>query len=297
MKIGVLTVKDRHFHPNMRLAQAASGLGHSLSLVNPYRMMSGICDNCYEFDIDGKKRVPDLVLPRQGSPMGDYGLAIIRQFEHMKVPLVNGLCGVTIVRNQYITLQTLAAAGLRVPNTFFLTAKNQLSQALDRLGGFPVILKLVNGMGGDGVVKAQNYDEAETFLDRHLPQKQGIVVQQFYPPRGRCDIRLFVVGSEVVGAMALTPKDDDFRANIHQNGSARHYLPDRAVEKMAVSAAKVCHLDIAGVDLIIEKDGTPRVLEVNYSPGFKGIETVTGSDIATRVIHYATSLKRVLKKI
>jgi len=234
MNIGVLTVKDRDFHPNMRLHQAASGLGHSLSLINPYRMMSGICDNCFEFDIDGAKRVPDLVLPRQGSPMGDYGLAIIRQFEHLGIPLVNGLKGVTIARNQYITLQTLATAGLRVPNTIFLTGKSQLSQALDRLGGFPIILKLVNGMGGDGVVKARNHDEAETFLDSHLPQKQGVVAQQFFRPQGRCDIRLFVIGREVAGAMALTPKDDDFRANIHQHGSARHFVPEPAVEKMAV---------------------------------------------------------------
>lgn len=287
MEIGVLTARDENFHPNKRLLQEGERRGHSVTLMNPYRMTAGILSHRFCIEKVSGSGLPDVVLPRQGAAMGDYGLTVIRQLVHMGVTFVNGLDGVTLARNQYATLQVLSAKGIKVPDSCFLTDAGQFSKILDLLGGYPVIMKQVDGMGGDGVIKVDNMDTADAFMARYLPEKRGLVVQQFIPPQGRRDLRLFVIGRHVAAAMQLTPQPGNFRANIHQNSDCRAVVPDQHLEKVAVQAASACRLDVAGVDVIVPKGESPRVIEVNYSPGFKGIETATGLDIAGQVIDYA----------
>ncbi len=286
MKIGLLTINDFGFHPNKRLKQAAREHGHKIILINPYKMVSTIIDHVVDFRVDGLIEKPDIILPRQGSPMGEYGLALLRQFSQLGIPLINGLKGVTIARSQYITLQTLTSGGLPVPASAFITEKSQFPAAVDALGGYPVVVKQVDGMGGDGVIKADRFKDAAPFLDTHLKALKGVVVQTFIPPEGRMDLRLLVIGSRVAGAMALEPFHKDFRANIHQRGQAKAITPRDRWCELAVESAKACCLDIAGVDMIVEPDGLPKVIEVNYSPGFRGLEEATGLDIAQQIVEY-----------
>ncbi len=286
MNIGILTVNDFSFHPTMRLCQAAKKRGCKIVLINPYRMMSGIEKGQFQYSIKNLPQTPDVVLPRQGSPMGDYGLALLRQFTHLGIPLINGLEGVTIARNQYITLQTLAAAGLPVPDTFFITAREGCLRAVESLGGYPVIVKQMDGMGGEGVAMVKHPREIDPLCEKRLQDKKGMVVQRLIPPDHRRDLRILVAGGQVVGAMALTPKKGEFRSNFHLNGQARAVDLSSQWEELALKAAAACHLEIAGVDLIVTSDNTPYLMEVNYSPGFRGLEQVTGIDIAGRIIDY-----------
>ncbi|MFH2091573.1 MAG: RimK family alpha-L-glutamate ligase [Pseudomonadota bacterium] len=286
MNIGILTINDFNFHPNLRFAQAAKERGHEIILINPYKMLSTLNNDEFGFSVSKMVKIPDIILPRQGSPMGDYGLCLMRQFEQMGIALVNGLEGVTIARNQYITLQALAASRIPVPSSCFITEKINFSEAIDFLGGYPVVVKQVDGMGGEGVIKVDRLEQAFPFLDRQLKEKKGIIVQTFIPPEGRMDIRLLVVGKKVVGTMKLEPGKHDFRANIHQNGQAEAIEPSPLWIDLAVNAATACCLEIAGVDMIVEKNGLPKILEVNYSPGFKGLEAATGLDIAGKIIEY-----------
>lgn len=286
MNIGIMTVNDFLFHPTMQLTQAAKKRGCHTILINPYQMLSGIQRCQFHYSIKDLPQSLDVVLPRQGSPMGDYGLALLRQFMHLGIPLINGLEGITIARNQYITLQTLAAAGLPVPDTFFITAEEGFHRAVEHLGGYPVIVKRMDGMGGDGVAMVRGHHEIAPLCDKLLEGKKGAVVQRFIPPDNRRDLRIFVIGKQVVGAMTLTPKKGEFRSNFHLDGQARSVELPREWEKMAIKAARACHLDIAGVDLIVAADGTPYIMEVNYSPGFRGLEEVTGVDVAEKIIDY-----------
>ena len=289
MNIGILTVNNFNFHPNMRLKQAAEEQGCHIILINPYNMLSEITNNRFNFSIKNISEKLDVIMPRQGSPMGDYGLVLLRQFMQNGIPLVNGLTGITIARNQYITLQALAPAGLPVPDTIFITRPQAFSQAVDKLGGYPIVIKQVDGMGGDGVIKADKEQDGITFLDKHLKERKGVIVQQFFAPENRVDVRLLVIGDKVAGAMQLKPRNDEFRANIHQNARARVTEPSEEQIEMAVASARACSLEIAGIDLIVENDCDPRVIEVNYSPGFKGLEAATGLDIAKQMIDYVTT--------
>lgn len=228
-------------------------------------------------------------MPRQGSPMGDYGLVLLRQFMHSGIRLVNGLKGVTIARNQFITLQALAASGLPVPSTIFITKPASFLPAVEQVGGFPVVVKQVDGMGGDGVIKVDRETDVQTFLTQNLAARKGLVVQQFISPDERTDIRVLVVGDKIAGAMSLVPDHTDFRANIHQKGHAKPVELTESMALMALKAAKACDLQIAGIDLIVEKGCSPLILEVNYSPGFRGLEAATGKDIAKMIIDHVTS--------
>jgi ribosomal protein S6--L-glutamate ligase len=289
MNIGILTVNDFSFHPNSSLREAAREYGHKIILINPYGMIAGINNNKFEYYINSLDDNLDVVMPRQGSPMGDYGFVLLRHFDKLKIPLVNGLESITITKNQYITLQILASSGLTVPNTCFIVKKELFTKAVNQVGGFPVIIKQVDGMGGSGVIKANNEKDVLAFLEDNLKERKGVLVQQFFPPEKRMDIRVLVIGGKVAGAMKLEPQKENFRANIHQNGAAQRFELSKDMEKIAIKAAKACKLEIAGIDFIIEKDGNPVVIEANYSPGFKGLETATGIDIAGQIIKYVDS--------
>ncbi|MEX1301095.1 MAG: RimK family alpha-L-glutamate ligase [Desulfotignum sp.] len=289
MKIGILTIHDLTFHPNARLHQAARHRNHRLILINPYQIVcvlenqvSGI-DVCHDAVSGG---LPDVVLPRQGSPMGEYGFVLLRQFQAMGIRLINGLKGVTIARHQYITLQTLAAAGIPVPDTCFVTRPATFFHAVDRLGGYPVVVKQPSGMGGDGVFKIDDADQARSCMDARLDPVKGLLVQRFIPISGRVDARILVIGDRVAGAMTLVPALNDFRTNIHRHGQATAFDPPASWKRMAVAAAKACCLDIAGIDMMGTNKDLPCVIEVNYAPGFRGLEAATGIDIAMEIIDF-----------
>jgi ribosomal protein S6--L-glutamate ligase len=296
VNIGVLTINGLGFHPNGRLAQAARAGGHDLVLINPYQVICCLKEQHPDMQGDGIRpaipgglpdMVPDVVLPRQGSPMGEYGFVLLRQFHAMGIPLVNGLTGVTIARHQFITLQTLAGAGIPVPDSCFVTRPALFFDAVARLGGYPVIAKQPSGMGGDGVVRLENTAQARDWVASQLDPVKGLVVQRFFAPEGRVDARILVIGNQVAAAMKLLPASDDFRTNIHQKGQAAAFDPPGPWAEMAVAAAKACCLDIAGIDLMVPKGGSPCVVEVNYSPGFQGLEAATGIDIAAKIINHA----------
>lgn len=287
IRIGVMSVNGPDFHPNRRLIASAREKGCRVVLINPYHMLTAIEAGIFHASFYPEIPRPDIILPRQGAPMGDYGLTLLRQFRHMGIPLVNGLEGVTLARSQFLTLQALSGAGLPVPDSCFITAQEGCYRAVQRMGGYPVIAKQMDGMGGDGVIKLED-DAGVPDLCRSLPEhKKGLLIQEFFPPEGRTDYRVLVVGGSVVGAMALTPRKGEFRSNIHQQGQSRPVDPTPSLQEPALSAARACRLDIAGVDLMVTKNGRTVISEVNYSPGFRGLEAATGIDAAGRIIDLA----------
>ena len=95
------------------------------------------------------------------------------------------------------------------------------------------------------------------------------------------------MGNEVVGGMELKPRRGEFRANVHLGGKAAAVQVSRKMSSLALRSTRAIGLDIAGVDMIEDQNGNLCVMEVNYSPGFKGLEGCTGIDVARRIIQYA----------
>ncbi len=286
ISIGIISARNAGYHPNMRLSAAARERGHGAILINPYTAWSGLIKGDHTLFGDLEKGRPDIIVPRQGAQVRDSCLALLRHLILMGIPSANDFEAVLVSRNQYLTLQSLAGAGIPVPDTMLANSEDVLMKAADHIGGYPFVAKQVSGRQGQGIMLVRSRKDCRDIATNHLDINKGILLQKFIPPQGRKDIRVFVLGDKAVASMELKPKQGDFRANYHLSGMSKGIEIGPQLSRIAVKAASVIGLDIAGIDMIVDGNGKSRVVEVNYSPGFKGLEAATGMDIAGMIIDH-----------
>ncbi len=290
MVIWILTVKSHRYHPNRRFLEASALLRHKAFLIHPGKLSFRITDR--ECFMDGLLRYPrpDVILPRIGATIKEYGLTAIRHFQLMGIPVMNRFEALLLASNKFLSIQTLAAAGIPVPETCYASNWPNFGTALASLGGFPVVVKIAKSRQGSGVFMFDSLEKATPVLNNELDRGQGLLLQRYIPLEKRGDFRVFVVGEEVVGAMSLRPPKGDFRSNIHLGGKAEQVKLSNEMSGLAVRSARVLGLDVAGVDMVQEGERL-FVIEVNSSPGFKGLERCTGKDIAAAVVRFATKTR------
>ncbi|GAA0791748.1 RimK family alpha-L-glutamate ligase [Marinobacterium sediminicola] len=250
-----------------------------------------------KFAIDLKRGDPDLyfrgrqlsdydaVLPRIGASITYYGTAVVRQFQEMDVFCANTAHGIANSRDKLRSLQILARHHIGIPETTFVRDKRDVLPAIERVGGAPVIIKLIEGTQGIGVLLADTVKAAESIIELLQSQKQNVLIQKFVAEsRGR-DIRALVVGDRVVAAMRRVAQGQEFRSNVHRGGIAEPIdLPEEYAEA-AIRSAQILGLRVAGVDMLESATG-PQIMEVNSSPGLEGIESCTQLDVAGAIIDY-----------
>jgi len=237
-----------------------------------------------EVHYDGKA-LPrfDAIIPRIGSKMTFYGMAVTRQFEMMGVYCLNSAAAIGASRDKLLAHQILAQNGLDMPNTAFAMSARDTKQIIELAGGSPIVVKLLSSTQGKGVVLAETKKAAESLVDAFRGLDAHFLVQDFIKEASGTDIRAFVVDGKVVGSMKRTAQPGEFRSNLHQGGSAEKVRITSQERKAAVKAAKILKLHVAGVDML-RSDTGPKILEVNSSPGLQGIEKATGKDIASIII-------------
>ena len=253
--------------------------------------------NTLKFAIDLQRGEPDLyyrrqelsdydaVLPRIGASITYYGTAVVRQFQQMDVFCANPAHGILNSRDKLRSLQLLSRHNVGIPRTVFVRDKRDVLPAIERVGGAPVIIKLIEGTQGIGVLLAESVKAAESIVELLQSQKQNVLIQKFVAESKGRDIRAFVVGDQVVAAMRRVAQGQEFRSNVHRGGVAERIdLPEEYVET-AVRAAQIMGLRVAGVDMLEGRSG-PQIMEVNSSPGLEGIETCTQLDVAGAVVEY-----------
>ena len=160
--------------------------------------------------------------------------------------------------------------------------------AIERVGGAPVVIKLLEGTQGIGVILAPDNKVAEAVIETLQSTKQNVLIQRFIAESKGRDIRALVVGDRVVAAMRRRAQGDEFRSNLHRGGTSEIVELDEEYERVAVQSAQIMGLRVAGVDMLEAEDG-PLVLEVNSSPGLEGIENATGLDVAGAIVDYIVS--------
>jgi ribosomal protein S6--L-glutamate ligase len=285
MKLGILSCSPRCYSTR-RLKEAAEQRGHDVKVLDTMR-----------FAIDLRPGHPDLyyhneplaafdaVLPRVGASVTYFGTAVVRQFEQMDVFCANASNGIMNSRDKLRSLQILSKHQLGIPETTFVRDRSDVLPAIERVGGAPVIIKLLQGTQGVGVILADTEKVAEAIIETLQSTKQNVLVQKFVAEsRGR-DVRAFVVGDRVVASMRRIAQGTEFRSNIHRGGRTEVVTLDEKYRETAVRAAQIMGLRVAGVDMLESKDG-PQIMEVNSSPGLEGIEGATGMDVAGAVIDY-----------
>ncbi len=232
----------------------------------------------------------DIIIPRIGSSATSYGASVIRQFESMGVTSTLSAEPLLRARDKLSCLQLLAAEGLGVPKSLVSNNYFSINEMLDRIGDLPAIIKLINGTHGLGVILAESKSNAESIMEAFYKAKQKIMLQEYIEEAKGADIRVFIVGDEIVGVMKRQAKEGEFRSNLHRGASSSVVSLSGLEAEIALKATKILGLNIAGVDMLQSERG-PLILEVNASPGLEGIETTTGNDIAGKIIDFATKQK------
>ncbi|XOV89742.1 MAG: RimK family alpha-L-glutamate ligase [Pseudomonadota bacterium] len=285
MRLAVLS-RSQKIYSTRRLVEAAQSRGHDVKVLDTLK-----------FAIDLEEDAPDLfyrqkhieefdaVLPRIGASITYFGTAVVRQFQEMDVFCANTAHGILNSRDKLRSLQILSRHNIGIPTTTFVRDKRDVLPAIERVGGAPVVIKLIEGTQGIGVLLAESVKAAEAIIELLQSQKQNVLIQKFVAESKGKDIRAFVVGDQVVAAMRRVAQGQEFRSNVHRGGAAEPVELDEAFRETAVRCTQIMGLRVAGVDMLEGKDG-PQVMEVNSSPGLEGIETCTGLDVAGAVIEY-----------
>ena len=285
MKLAILS-RSPNCYSSRRLREAGVERGHSVKVLNTLL-----------FAIDLKAGNPDLmyrgrhlshydaVLPRIGASITYFGTAVVRQFEQMDVFAANSSAGIMSSRDKLRSMQVLSRHQIGIPETTFVRDRRDVLPAIERVGGAPVIIKLLEGTQGVGVILADSQNIAAAIIETLQTTKQNVLVQKFIAESRGKDIRAFVVGDRVVAAMRRVAQGQEFRSNVHRGGIAEAIELDDISKEQAVRAAQILGLRVAGVDMLESNEG-PLIMEVNSSPGLEGIEGATGLDIAGVIVDY-----------
>lgn len=285
MKLAILSA-NKNLYSTQRIIESGEKKGHEMVVINHTKCDLVIQKKKPSIIYKGEEITGiDGVIPRIGASVTFFGTAVVRQFEMMKIFTAVESQALVRSRDKLRSLQILARAGLDLPKTVFSNYSKDVSSVVDKAGGAPLVIKLLEGTQGLGVVLADNRNTAESMLEAFNGLKARVIAQEFIKEAGGADIRVFVVGGMVVGAMKRQGKEGEFRSNLHRGGSANIIELTDQEENAALKAARVLGLGIAGVDMLQSARG-PLILEVNSSPGLEGIEKATGRDIANDIIKY-----------
>ena len=285
MKILILS-RNKNLYSTRRIFDAGTKRGHQVRVVDYLRCYMNITSRkptvYYGCESLGKA---DALLPRIGASQTFYGTAVVRQFETMGCYSLNSSEAITASRDKLKSLQILAQAGINMPVTGYASHTMDIEGVIEKVGSVPLVMKLLQGTQGQGIVLAETRKAAESVMSAFRQLEADILVQEFIKESSGTDIRALVVGNRVVAAMRRIAPEGEFRSNVHRGGKAEHVKLNPEEEKMAVVAAQVLGLRVAGVDLMRSNRG-PLVLEVNSSPGLQGIEASSGVDVAGEIIRF-----------
>ncbi|HLD31352.1 MAG TPA: RimK family alpha-L-glutamate ligase [Patescibacteria group bacterium] len=273
------------------LSEAAKKLGHQVEVIFDRECQLRFTSRRPEILVKGKKTKIDVLLVRANFLREDveFKCDVIKQFQMAGVRVINKRVAVLRAKNKLRTMQILSKKGLPIPKTYFIRSAEYLERVIKDIGSFPVILKTISGSHGSGVSIIESQRGLKSLLDLLVNSQRStpLMIQEYIREASGKDMRVFIVGSRIVGAMErLATKKGEFRSNFHLGGRVRVAEMTEAEKRAAFAAVRACGLQIAGVDILRTKKG-PKILEVNCNPGLEGITQATGRDIAAEIIKYA----------
>ena len=286
MKIAILG-SNPDLYSHQRIMEAGKQARHDMHFINISQCYMNVAKNKPEVFYQGGESLRgfDAIIPRIRPSLTFYGTAVVRQFEMMGVYCLNESVAISRSRDKLRTLQLLSRKGVDMPVTGFAHSPQNTKELIKMVGGAPLIVKLLEGTQGVGVVMAETGKAAESVINAFKSLKANILVQEYVKEAGGRDIRCFVIGNKVVGAMERVAAEGEFRANVHLGATVQPTKLSKEERRLAIKAADVLGLRCAGVDMVRTNSG-PKVLEVNSSPGLEGIEEATKRDIASDIIWF-----------
>ncbi|KGQ70748.1 ribosomal protein S6 modification protein [Chelonobacter oris] len=290
----LMLCREPRLYSCRRLLEAAETCGHTLDILDPNRCLLKLDqEQTRQFKIYYQPRFDqtpyllphyDAVIPRFGSGSTAMGCALLRHFEAMAIPCLNGSQAFLNARDKWHSLMLLQQHGLAVPPSALCGNEFDANYAVNQVAS-PTILKTLSGSQGIGVMLAEKRQSAVSILETLKQANIASLLQDFIHEANGSDIRCFVIGDNIVAGMQRSGQNGEFRANAHRGGRAETVRLSRQEKTLALNAVRTMGLDIAGVDIIRSNHG-PLILEVNASPGLELIEKTSKIDIALQMLIY-----------
>lgn len=233
-----------------------------------------------------KIELPDLVLSRTGAGTNYFTRSVMRQIEKFGIPVINDADSISKVSDKLLTSQLLVKKNLPIPKTILVNGDIDV-ELIEKEIGFPCVVKATSGSKGKTVHLCHNKKDFAGLMSllSSISLKKTMIIQEFVDAQPGTDLRVWVSGGKTVVAMKRTGADGDFRANISQGGTAELFEITEEVDYLARETAHVLGLQIAGVDLLFDKDGY-KICEANSSPGFEGMDKYCNQDMAQRIVDF-----------
>lgn len=284
LKIALLA-SNPNLYSNRRIMEAGTAKGHKMVFLNVEQAYMKLDATEPEIRYRGGNIISefDAVIPRIKPSVTFYGCALIRQFDSMGTYCLNSAEAIANSRDKLLATQLFAKHDIHIPITGFAKSPLETKDLIKMVNGAPLIIKLLESTQGRGVVLAETNKAAESVINAFKSVQTNILVQEFIKEANGQDIRCFVVNGKVIASIQRQATKGEFRANIHQGGTASKIRITSEERKLAIKAAKILNLPVAGVDIIRSNKG-PLLLEVNSSPGLEGIENATGQNVANYII-------------
>ncbi|MCX2718619.1 RimK family alpha-L-glutamate ligase [Lentiprolixibacter aurantiacus] len=292
MDIGLLS-QSAAVYSTQRIAEEAEKLGHYIEVIDHTKCSVKLGSGKPRIYL-GDEDITDefhAIIPRIGAKVTRHGASVVKQFELNGIFTTARALGIIRARNKVRTLQIMSKKQIPIPETLFSINPDNIEEQIKILGGTPVVVKLQEGTHGLGVILAETKKSAKSIIDTFYKMDTSILIQKFISEANGEDIRIFVIGDEVVASMKRSSPVEEFRSNVHRGAESEIVQITEKERQIALNAAKYLGLGVAGIDLIRSRKG-PLLLEVNASPGLRGIETTTGINVARGIVRYVEKQSR-----
>lgn len=288
MIVGILG-KDVKGWANAQLKRALERRGATFMFCSFHRLVArvGYPPAASMNDLDIVKNMKALIVRPIGRGSVEeiiFRMDLLHSLERHGVLVVNPPRAIERCVDKYYALTLLEENGLDVPRTVVTESVEEALEGFHKLGG-DVIFKPLFGSRGIGSTRISDENVAVRIFGS-VRFHHGVLYLQEFVNHGNSDIRVFVVGDRVVAAMRRVGKT--WKTNVSQGASPVAIQLDEASESLAVKAAKVVNCKVAGVD-ILESNKGYLIVELNSQPGWRGLQSVTQTNIADCIVDYMLS--------
>ncbi len=275
--------------------QAGKKRGHQMTIKDPSQMSLMVSnvpsgyDRLYINNKDSVARINikdyDAVIPRIGHSV-EYGSYIIEHLsQNLGIYSTQSAEGILNAANKLRTLQLCSESGIPTPRSMGINSSSKIGSLIDRIGGFPIVVKLVHGSGGSAVALLSDRASAVSTIQTILKSKNSVLIQEYIKSGGK-DYRAIVVGNQVVASYQRSSTSrNEFRANLQLGGLGVPVLLSEADIKLCIANAKAIGLSVAGIDFIKDSSGKSYLIEINSNFGFK-VQGITGINVAAKIISH-----------
>jgi ribosomal protein S6--L-glutamate ligase len=293
-QIGVLS-KNKEYFPTSRLIEELntrkniSGVFLSTQYVFPV-ISSTIIDS--RFANQSLKPLIGII-PRIGRTQTSLGLTCLKQFELMEIPSTLSAEALYLSRDKFKCFQSLASLpSVQLPKTILINNSYKLDELLKAFQ-FPLVIKITDSTQGSGSVLAKNQKIALEIIESLFIRASGsIMLQEFLQNEksdeddSPADIRVFVVGEEILGSMKRIAPHGEWRTNFAQGAECEEYVLTEEEEEMIHQITQKIGIEVAGIDLFPTPEGM-YFLEVNACPGWKAFQQVHPKiNVAQKIVDY-----------